>query len=216
MLLTTLYIIGITAEAITGALRAGEHKMDLFGVVFIACVTAIGGGSIRDMLFGSYPLTWVEHPRYLFIVCIAAILTTRVPNFVGGFERTFLVLDALGLVVFSVIGAQVGLEVAHTNHLDIYDGATIAMAGAVITGVFGGILRDIFCNKIPLVFQREVYASIALLTGAIYVTLQYTELPQVVITIISLSVGFVARLLAIRYNLGLPVFSYTPPPKKDK
>lgn len=89
MLLTSLYIVGITAEGMSGALAAGRHNMDWFGVVFIACVTAIGGGSIRDVLFGHYPLTWVAHPEYLLIVCFAAILTTRIPYFVARFERTF-------------------------------------------------------------------------------------------------------------------------------
>lgn len=208
MLLTTLYIIGITAEGMTGALAAGRHNMDWFGVIFIACVTAIGGGSIRDVLFGHYPLTWVAHPEYLAIICIAAILTTKIPYFVERFERTFLVLDALGLAVFSVIGARVGLE--------LHPSGAMAVAGAVITGVFGGILRDIFCARIPLVFQKELYASISLLTGSLYVILEFVSqkdywiLSENFIIMIALFVGFMARLIAIRYHLGLPTFKYTP------
>ena len=148
MLLTILYIIGITAEGMTGALAAGRHNMDWFGVIFIACVTAIGGGSIRDILFGHYPLTWVAHPEYLVIVCVAALITTRIPYFVERFEKAFLILDALGLAVFSVIGARIGM--------DFHPSGAMAVAGAVITGVFGGILRDIFCARIPLVFQKEL------------------------------------------------------------
>lgn len=207
MLLTSLYIIGITAEGMSGALAAGRHNMDWFGVVFIACVTAIGGGSIRDVLFGHYPLTWVAHPEYLAIVCFAAILTTKIPYFVARFERTFLVLDAMGLAVFSVIGARVGL--------DLHPSGAMAVTGAVITGVFGGILRDIFCARIPLVFQKELYASVSLLVGSLYVLCdwihtQYFELNANFILIACLSVGFVARLVAIRYHLGLPTFKYTP------
>lgn len=207
MLLITLYIIGITAEGMTGALAAGRHNMDWFGVIFIACVTAIGGGSIRDVLFGHYPLTWVAHPEYLVIICFAALITTKIPYFVERFEKAFLVLDALGLAVFSVIGARVGM--------DLHSSGAMAVAGAVITGVFGGILRDIFCARIPLVFQKELYASIALLTGSLYVVLNfinsyYFSLSENFITIFSLLVGFVARLLAIRYHLGLPVFQYKP------
>ncbi|KPH52082.1 hypothetical protein BA184_08495 [Helicobacter pullorum] len=207
MLLTILYIIGIIAEGMTGALAAGRHNMDWFGVIFIACVTAIGGGSIRDILFGHYPLTWVAHPEYLAMVCIAALITTRIPYFVERFEKAFLILDALGLAVFSVIGARIGM--------DFHPSGAMAVAGAVITGVFGGILRDIFCARIPLVFQKELYASIALLVGSLYVALEfiaqnYFKLDENFIVIFALLVGFIARIIAIRYHLGLPTFKYTP------
>lgn len=207
MLLTALYIIGITAEGMTGALAAGRHNMDWFGVLFIACVTAIGGGSIRDVLFGHYPLTWVAHPEYLALICFAALLTTKIPYFVAKFEKTFLVLDALGLAVFSVIGARIGL--------DIHPSGSMAVAGAIITGVFGGILRDIFCARIPLVFQKELYASISLLIGSLYVIgnhvdKHYFSLNENTIIILCLTIGFIVRLIAIRYHLGLPTFKFNP------
>ena len=207
MLLTSLYIIGITAEGMTGALAAGRHNMDWFGVLFIACVTAIGGGSIRDVLFGHYPLTWVAHPEYLLLICFAALLTTKIPYFVARFERTFLVLDVLGLDVFSVIGARIGF--------DLHPSGAMAVAGAVITGVFGGILRDIFCARIPLVFQKELYASIALLVGSLYVICQFVsthliEIGENTIILTCLILGFLVRLIAIRYHLGLPTFKFNP------
>ena len=207
MLLTSLYIIGITAEGMTGALAAGRHNMDWFGVLFIACVTAIGGGSISDVLFGHYPLTWVAHPEYLLLICFAALLTTKIPYFVARFERTFLVLDALGLAVFSVIGARIGF--------DLHPSGAMAVAGAVITGVFGGILRDIFCARIPLVFQKELYASIALLVGSLYVICQFVsthliEIGENTIILTCLILGFLVRLIAIRYHLGLPTFKFNP------
>ncbi len=204
-LLTILYIIGITAEGMTGALAAGRHNMDWFGVLFIACVTALGGGSIRDVLFGMYPLTWVAHPEYLAIICISALLTMKIPYFVVKFERTFLLLDALGLAVFSVIGARVGL--------DLHPSGVMAITGAIITGIFGGILRDIFCARIPLVFQKELYASVALLVGGLYVAFyfintHYRILSENSIILICIAVGFSARLIAIRYHLGLPTFKF--------
>lgn len=207
MFLIVLYIIGITAEGITGALAAGKRKMDLFGVMFIACATAIGGGSVRDMLFGHYPLTWVANPHYLFIVCAAALITTRMPYFFSRFERTFLVLDALGLAVFSVIGARIGME--------YHASGSIALIGAVVTGVFGGILRDIFCARIPLVFQKELYASISLLIGVMFVAIDFISdrffyINENVNIIICLVSGFITRLIAIRYHLALPVFSFLP------
>lgn len=201
MLLTILYIIGISAEGMTGALAAGRHKMDLFGVMFIALVTAIGGGSIRDVLLGHYPLTWVKHPEYVILVCFCALVATKIPRVVSRLESLFLTLDAIGLVVFSILGAQVAIEQGY--------GFIIAIVGAVITGVFGGILRDILCMRIPLVFQKEIYAGIAIIAGGIYYALiVWLKLDTLLCTIITLFIGVLARLLAIKYRWSLPVFSY--------
>ncbi|WP_283798830.1 trimeric intracellular cation channel family protein [Campylobacter jejuni] len=199
--ITTLYIIGISAEGMTGALAAGRHKMDLFGVIFIALVTAIGGGSIRDVLLGHYPLTWVKHPEYIILICFCALVATKIPRVVTKLETLFLTLDAIGLVVFSILGAQIAID---QNH-----GFTIAIAAAVITGVFGGILRDILCMRIPLVFQKEIYAGIAIIAGAIYYSLIiWLELNALVCTLLTLFIGVFARLLAIKYQWSLPIFSY--------
>ncbi|AYG46917.1 trimeric intracellular cation channel family protein [Pseudomonas sp. Leaf58] len=199
-MLLMLYLIAITAEAMTGALSAGRRGMDWFGVVLIACVTALGGGSVRDVLLGHYPLTWVKHPEYLVLTSCAALLTIFIAPMMRRLRSLFLVLDALGLVAFTLIGCMTALEMGQ--------GMLVASISGVITGVFGGILRDIFCNDIPLVFRRELYASVSFAAAWFYLGCVHFNVPAEQAMLLTLFGGFLLRLLAIRFHWEMPKFHY--------
>ncbi|MEZ9784804.1 trimeric intracellular cation channel family protein [Vibrio breoganii] len=198
MLLSVLYIIGITAEAMTGALSAGRRKMDWFGVMLVASATAIGGGTVRDILLGHYPLSWVKNPEFLVITCIAGILTTGFAKWVIKLKGVFIRLDALGLIVFSIIGTKVAMGMGHH--------ALICMVSALVTGVFGGLLRDLICRQTPLVLHEELYASVALIASGLYLTLLEFGISDVTATITTLIVGYLLRMAAVRFKWRLPSF----------
>ena len=134
--------------------------MDWFGVCLIACVTALGGGTMRDIFLDHYPLVWVENPYVLLLVCGAALATIPLARLVDRLKWPFLLLDALGLVVFTVIGCNIGME-AGVHPI-------IVIVAGMVTGTAGGVLRDVLCNDIPLIFQGELYATVSLVTGGIY------------------------------------------------
>ena len=200
MMLLVLYLIAITAEAMTAALAAGRRDMDWVGVAIIACVTALGGGSVRDVLLGHYPLTWVQHPEYLWITAGAAVLTALMAPIMRRLRSLFLLLDALGLVVFTVIGCRIGLEMELPF--------TIVLISGMITGCAGGVLRDVLCNDIPLLLRKELYASVSVLTGVLFIGAQTAGVESNVSMFVSMAAGLAMRMLALRYNWQMPRFVY--------
>lgn len=199
MLLTVIYLIAIAAEAASGALMGMRRRMDLFGICLIGTVTALGGGSVRDMLLGHYPLGWVAHPEYLLFTVGAAVAAALLARHAHRLHGIFLALDALGLVAFTVIGCNVAESAGAPL-------AIVVLMG-LVTGIFGGLARDVLCNQVPLVLRRDFYASVSLLTGLLYVGLQRAGIGQDHATLAAVAAGFVLRLVAIRYRLGLPVFA---------
>jgi uncharacterized membrane protein YeiH len=200
-MLHSLYIIAIIAEAMTAAFSAGRRDMDYVGVLIIAWVTALGGGTIRNVLLGYYPMTWIEHPFYLLITALAAIITTFVAKYLAKLRKLFLLLDAIGLVVFTILGCQLAQEMNMPAIIIIFSG--------MITGCAGGIMRDILCNDIPLIFQKEIYASVSLLSGFIYLMIfNYYGDQFHLATLISFFTGLTIRLLAVYHDWSLPKFIY--------
>ncbi|MEW6640905.1 MAG: trimeric intracellular cation channel family protein [Pseudomonadota bacterium] len=201
LLFKVLYFVAIIAEAMTAALAAGRREMDWVGVCLLGCVTALGGGSVRDVLLGRHPLSWVEHPSYLLITGAAALATIAIARYMHHLRRLFLFLDAVGLVVFTAIGCNVAISMAMP--------VTIVIAAGMITGCVGGVLRDILCTDIPLLFRAELYATVSVVTGGIYVAGQHTGIPHDIIIVFAMLVGLGLRLLALRFGWRMPKFVYT-------
>ncbi|MFM0069015.1 trimeric intracellular cation channel family protein [Paraburkholderia aspalathi] len=199
MLLHLLYLLAIIAEAMSGALTGMQRGMDRFGLCLVGTVTALGGGTVRDVLLGHYPLVWVSHPDYMFITIGAASIAAVGARWLRKGEWLFVTVDAIGLIAFTIIGCDVAAT------LDV-SSSIVVLAGA-ITGVCGGMLRDVLCNQIPLVLRRELYASIALGAGALYVALQACGVAQGPASVIVLTCGFVVRMLAVRFCWQLKVFT---------
>ncbi|QFI39818.1 trimeric intracellular cation channel family protein [Moritella marina ATCC 15381] len=200
-MLTYIYLIAITAEAMSGALMAGRRNMDIFGVAVIAFVTALGGGTVRDVLLGNFPISWTQHPHYVYITICAGLFTILIAKHMNHLRRLFLVLDALGLIAFTIIGCNVAMKLG-------YHPTVIIMAG-MITGICGGVLRDLLCNRTPVVFSKEIYAGISLLVAVLYLGLETLGIDHDITLIVAFSVGVTLRLCAIYWKWSLPTFSYT-------
>jgi uncharacterized membrane protein YeiH len=200
MLLEVIFYVAITAEAMTAALAAGRRKMDWFGVCVLACVTALGGGTMRDTLLGHYPLVWVENPWLLVICCAAAFVTIALARYMAALRWPFLLLDALGLVVFTIIGCNIAMEMGQQP--------IIVIVAGLVTGIVGGIMRDVLCNDVPLVFSSELYATVAIVAGLLYYLGHSMGLPQDLVIVGVIVIGFTLRVLAILFKLEMPKFVY--------
>jgi uncharacterized membrane protein YeiH len=199
-LLQVVEALGIVACALSGLIEARRKEMDLVGVFTVAFLTAFGGGTVRDLLLDRRPLFWIEHQEYtllVFILSLAAVPFVRHMRSAPA-ERAIIVFDALGLGLFSAVGTSL----ARDMHMPIF---VSAMMG-VITGIFGGVLRDVVCNEIPLVFRRsQLYATCSFAGCWVYLLLDWVGAPQVAAIIASIVVTSAMRLVAVRLDLKLPV-----------
>ena len=198
-----IQFIGVAVFAVSGALTAGRKSFDLLGVVVIATVTAIGGGTLRDLLLDRHPVFWIAEPAYLYVILAAALLTIPYTRRFPPPERTLLIADALGLAFFSISGAQIA------------EAAGVAGIGAVImgtlTGAAGGVVRDVLCVEIPLVLRPgRLYATTAITGISVYLLLQGV-LPTGIPALIGMACIAGLRIASILWDLTLPVFTLTDP-----
>jgi uncharacterized membrane protein YeiH len=189
--------IAVTASAISGALEARKHEMDIVGAMTIAFVTAFGGGTMRDLLLGRTPIFWVTDP-FLSVVtfCVAIIAfywLDRLP------AHLLNVPDAIGLSVFSILGA--------TYAMQIHASAIVVVLMGVVTGAFGGVLRDLLCNRIPYLFRQntELYATCSFIGTWVFVICTWLNINSLIASVAGAATIFILRLLAIRFKMTLPV-----------
>jgi uncharacterized membrane protein YeiH len=185
--------------AASGALLAGRKRLDLFGVVVIALVTAVGGGTLRDLLLGATPVFWVRDPTYVAVAILGVVAVLVGTRRLGPRRGPLLVADACGLALFSVLGAREAL------HIDA--SPMIALVMGVITGVAGGLMRDVLCGEIPLILRREVYATAALAAAGVFVGLEALGVGSDVPIWCGIAAGLGLRLAAIRWGFSLPIFA---------
>ena len=192
-------LIGTMVFAISGALTAMERKLDIFGVAAVAFITALGGGTLRDLLMGSTPVGWMNDLMYLLMIAGGLTISVVFRGFVQKLRRTFFLFDTIGIGVFTVLGLQKALAMGLHP--------IIAVMMGMVSAVFGGVTRDIICNEIPLIFRKEVYALACAFGGCVFIFLRFLEVPTKVNILSAIAVIIILRLLAVRFKWNLSFFS---------
>jgi uncharacterized membrane protein YeiH len=189
--------IGTLVFAISGALTAMYKKLDLFGVYCIAFVTALGGGTIRDVMIGSTPVGWMLDIDYVFIITLGFLLSLVFNRYLERLRISMLLFDTIGLGVFTLIGLEKGIEYGLSP--------VICVILGTLTATFGGVIRDILCNEIPVLFRKEIYATLCIAGGILFFLLQEFAIPKEIISA-SVAVFIITlRLVAYKYNWSLPI-----------
>ncbi|HET6409678.1 MAG TPA: trimeric intracellular cation channel family protein [Chthoniobacteraceae bacterium] len=200
--MTSIHLIGLCGVAvcaISGALEAGRKSFDLLGVAIIALVTAIGGGTLRDVLLDRHPIFWIAEPTYLLVILASAALTVLYVKFQHPPYRALLLADALGLGFFTISGAQV----AQSKGMP----AVIIILMGAITGAAGGLFRDVLSAEVPLLLRRgELYATASIAGATMYLAFEAMDLPRHASATLGAAVVIGLRYAAIRWRIALPVF----------
>ena len=191
-----LELTGTFVFAISGALAIREKELDLFGAGFTGFITAIGGGTLRDILLNSYPLVWVGNVQVLYAILAGILVAFIFPDFLSRLRKTFFLFDTLGIGFFTVLGVEKALSLGVSPE--------IAAIMGMFSAVMGGVIRDTLTNEIPILFRKEIYASACLAGAILYVVLNHYGLERDYNLLISMSVVISIRLISMRYKLSLP------------
>ncbi|MGQ1946914.1 trimeric intracellular cation channel family protein [Geofilum sp. OHC36d9] len=198
-LLLLLDYIGTMVFAMSGVLTAAEKRLDLFGAMFIGVVTAIGGGTTRDLLLGVQPVTWLQSDGYLIVILIGIILAVLFRRFLAQLRRTLFLFDTIGIGVFTVIGVEKALLLGMHPLVAVLMGMTSA--------VVGGVIRDTLTNDLPLIFHREIYATACIGGAIIYILLRWLGMDSALNQIFTVVAIISIRLLSIHFNWSMPILT---------
>ncbi len=191
-----LEIIGTIAFAMSGALTAMNKKLDPFGVFVIAFVTAVGGGTLRDVMIGKTPVAWMLDLLYVYIIIIGFVLAIIFRKKLDKLRTSLFLFDTVGLGVFTIIGLEKGVDIGLHP--------VICIALGTMTACFGGVIRDILCNDIPVIFHREIYATICILGGLVFFLLRSFNMDNDFLYVITAAVIIITRVLAVKFHWYLP------------
>ncbi len=197
---STIEILGTIAFAISGSFAAMQRRLDPFGVLIIAFVTSIGGGTVRDLLLGDTPVAWMRDVNYCLLILVTSLLTIFFKTQIKKFKVTLFLFDSLGLGLFTIVGVQKGIV------FGLEPGICVALG--TITGCFGGVIRDTLLNTIPLIFRKEIYATACILGGVLYFGLLNFNLKADLAKIIVIAFIFTLRIIVVKYKWALPKFGY--------
>lgn len=188
-------ILGTIAFAVSGALTAMKKRMDVFGIFIIAFVTAVGGGTLRDLLIDAN-ITWMRNLTFVYVITVAVVLAIIFRRKLGYVRRSLFLFDTIGIALYTIVGVEKGIA---ANFPPL-----ICVALGTMSACFGGVIRDILCNEIPVIFRKNIYATACILGGITYFLLLKTTLSSDVVVIISGSMVITIRLLAVTFNWSLP------------
>jgi uncharacterized membrane protein YeiH len=197
-LFNILDLLGTTAFAISGALAAMNRRLDLFGIFIIAFVTATGGGTVRDILIGTTPVTWMENTVYIYLIGFVTILAIIFRSYLDHLKKSLFLFDTIGLGIFTITGVEIGIQ----NNLN----PIISITLGAMTGTFGGVIRDILCNEIPVIFRKEIYATACIVGGLAFIILYELGVPQDVIYLVTSLTVIIIRLAVVKFQISLPSF----------
>lgn len=192
----TIDILGTIAFAISGVLVALSKRMDPFGILIIAFVTAVGGGTLRDVLIGSTPVSWMKNMTYVYVILASTVFAVIFRYKIDYLRKSLLLFDTIGIGLYTVVGVEKGIS-AGLNPI-------ICVSLGTMSACFGGVIRDILCNEIPVIFRKEIYATACIIGGFSYFLIKKLPIDIDLAFVIAGLIVIVIRLLAIRFKISLP------------